>query len=60
MEHTDGDLGATAAGLDLYERHLRHLPHTAANYWHDQPHVADAVAEINQTYDQATIDTPTS
>ncbi|WP_411143118.1 hypothetical protein [Streptomyces sp. x-80] len=61
VEHTDGGLRATAAGLDLYERHLRHLPHMAANYWHDQhPHVADAVTEINRTYDQATTDTPTS
>jgi hypothetical protein len=58
-EHADGDLHVTAAGLDLHERHLRHLPDTAANYWHDQAHVTDAVTEINRRYDQATTDTTT-
>ncbi|WP_404950908.1 hypothetical protein HFP69_35865 [Streptomyces sp. ARC12] len=57
MERASGDLRATPAGLDLYERHLRHLPD---NYWHDQPHVADAVTEINRTYGQATTETPTA
>ncbi len=52
-EHADGDLRATPAGLDLYERHLRHLPDMAANYWHEQPHVADAVTEIKRIYDRA-------
>ncbi|MGI5484964.1 hypothetical protein [Streptomyces lavendofoliae] len=60
VEHANGDLRATPAGLDLYERHLRHLPDMAANYWHDQPHVADAVTEINRIYDQATTETPTA
>ncbi|MGW5986077.1 hypothetical protein OG944_38360 (plasmid) [Streptomyces anulatus] len=60
VERASGDLRATPPGLDLYERHLRHLPDMAANYWHDQPHVADAVKEINRTYDQATTETPTT
>ena len=60
VEHADGDLRPTPAGLDLYERHLRHLPNMAANYWHDQPHVVDAVAELNRTYDQATTKNPTT
>lgn len=57
VEHADGDLHVTAAGIDLYERHLCHLPDMAANYWHDQPHVTDAVTEINHAYDRATTDT---
>ncbi|MFI1189176.1 hypothetical protein [Streptomyces californicus] len=57
-EHTDGDLRATADGLDLYEPHLRHLPDMAANYWHDQPHAVTAVTEINHIYDRAATDTP--
>ncbi|MEU4175169.1 hypothetical protein [Streptomyces sp. NPDC026589] len=60
MERASGDLRATPAGLDFYERHLRHLPGIAANYWYDQPHVADAVTEINRTYDQATTETLTA
>lgn len=60
VERASGDLRATPAGLDLYERHLRHLPDMAANYWSDQPHVADAVTEINRTYDQAAMETPTA
>ncbi|WP_331756137.1 hypothetical protein OH791_38920 (plasmid) [Streptomyces anulatus] len=60
VERASGDVRATPAGLDLYERHLRHLPDMAANYWQDQPHVADAVTEINRTYDQATTETPTT
>ncbi|MFJ4094159.1 hypothetical protein ACIPYS_21475 [Kitasatospora sp. NPDC089913] len=58
-EHTDGGLHVTAAGLDLHERHLRHLRDMAANYWHHQAHVADAVTEINHIYDQAAADTAT-
>ncbi|MFG3134535.1 hypothetical protein ACGFZU_43540 [Streptomyces tendae] len=60
VEHANGDLRATSTGLDLYERHLRHLPDLAANYWHDQPHVADAVTELNYIYDQAETETPTT
>lgn len=60
VEHAEGDLRPTPAGLDLYERRLRHLPDMAANYWHDQPHVADAVTEINRTYDRATTEIPTT
>ncbi|MFF0190871.1 hypothetical protein [Streptomyces sp. NPDC005244] len=55
VEQSDGDLRATATGADLYERHLRWLPNTPANYWHEKPnpHLTEAVAEIERLYDQA-------
>ncbi|MFD6826465.1 hypothetical protein ACFWC5_39960 [Streptomyces sp. NPDC060085] len=56
VEQSDRDLRATATGADLYERHLRWLPNTAANYWHEKPnpHLTEAIAEIERLYDQAT------
>ncbi|AKZ60748.1 hypothetical protein SAM23877_p039 (plasmid) [Streptomyces ambofaciens ATCC 23877] len=48
----DGDVVATTAGLDLYERHLKWLPDEPANYWHlrDNPHVDAAEAEVEALY----------
>ncbi|MFI0742825.1 hypothetical protein ACH4PU_32790 [Streptomyces sp. NPDC021100] len=55
LEPEDRDPRVTAAGLDLYDRHLRYLPDMAANYWpgHSNPHITEAIAEVEHLYDQA-------